>query len=418
MESREKTLDLIRRAEYSDAFRALRKELESKSISGERKGWLLYYACISLFGLGHIQQARKYYQELLEVSGDSVSTRYIRAYLEMQSRHPEEALVTLTSILELDPSDTRCDALIEQLKEEPERFADYSRKRAGILDFFPGLTPDPARRRSAGRQSDLQEDLSPGYSDDKRGKKSAGLGPIQWKSAADGDLREAYPDLADATAKGRRRWAWMGGLAVLALAGVAGMLYSGYSPIPLNLDDSDLPLPPGQSTVLPPEAGDFPFRYDSKEDAVAEYEKARAAIEDGRINQARKMLGRLERSNIDFIFRERARSLRQSIPLPSMDDFRDTITLAEINSDPFSYRDAVFLWPATVHKVMGDGPGLHLEVEAQDRTLTLSYSGTNEEKRKALRSLEAGDEIQVYGRILSSDEQGSRSSYQLLDFKK
>jgi len=142
---RDSVREQIRKADYSEAFRALRKDLESKSDrsgASQKRAWSLYFACISLFGLGHIQQSRRYYQELLELAGDSVSTRYIRAYLELQSRKPEEALVTLTSILELDPSDTRCDALVDQLKEDPEEFADYSRKRAGILDFFPGIAPE------------------------------------------------------------------------------------------------------------------------------------------------------------------------------------------------------------------------------------------------------------------------------------
>ncbi len=181
--------------------------------------------------------------------------------------------------------------------------------------------------------------------------------------------------------------------------------------------DSDLPRPPGHSTVLPEQAGEFRFFYDSKDKAVEDYEKARLAVEEGRINQARKILGRLERSNIDFVFKERARTLRQSIPLPRMQDFQDSVTLAEVESDPFSYRDAVFLWDVAVEKALPSGTGTDLRVRLPDRkdSLLLRYSGQSKELQNTLKELETGQEITVYGRILSSDDQGANMHFQLLD---
>tara|TARA_B100001939_G_scaffold286204_1_gene256251 strand:- start:18553 stop:19824 length:1272 start_codon:yes stop_codon:yes gene_type:complete len=420
MESyRERVRDLIRESEYGQAFREIRSELESqKSESSvpQKRAWSLYFACISLFGLGHVQQARRYYQELLEVAGDSVSSRYIQAYLELQSRKPEEALVTLTSILELDPSDTRCDALIEQLKEAPDSLAEYSRKRAGILDFFPGIAPehraggetDP--HFSSGVQSSGKARDNESSSDRGKGR----LNPIGLKSR-DGERNEDY--YAKPERKGIPTWVIVAiSILALGLAAVAGWKMMTSSDDPLM--DSDLPRPPGHSTVLPEAAGEFSYFYDSKDRAVEDYEKARLAIEDGRVNQARKMLGRLERSNVDFVFKERAKTLRQSIPLPRMEDFTDSVTMGEIESDPYSYRDAVFLWQGTVEtsRLSPTGADLKMRLKERDESVLLRYSGGNSEIMDGLKELEAGHDITVFGRVLSSDE-GSNMMFQLLDFR-
>jgi len=183
----------------------------------------------------------------------------------------------------------------------------------------------------------------------------------------------------------------------------------------IDLEQSDLPRPPGHSTVLPPEAGEFPHSFSSKEEAVALYEEARLAIEQGRVNQARKMLGRLERSNIDFVFKERASALRQSIPLPPMADFRDSITLGEIRSDPYSYRDAVFLWEGTVQSVNQSGIGLELNFKPENaESLSLKYTGTDSGLQENLSTLQPGEKVSVYGRVLSADGEGRQLTFQLL----
>ena len=409
---RERVRNLIREAEYSQAFREIRSELESKKSEQaipQKRAWSLYFACISLFGLGHVQQARRYYQELMEVGGDSVSSRYIQAYLELQSRKPEEALVTLTSILELDPSDTRCDALIEQIKEAPDLLAEYSRKRAGILDFFPGIAPE---RRSGGEADfDVQPNIAAKSTDSDAPRKGK-LKPIGLKSAEGNRNQEYYEE-----PRKTRIPTWLiAGVSVLALtlAAVAGWRMVGKSD---PLMDSDLPRPPGHSTVLPEAAGEFNYYYDSKDLAVEDYEKARLAIEDGRVNQARKILGRLERSNVDFVFKERAKTLRQSIPLPRMGDFTDSVTMGEIESDPYSYRDAVFLWQGSVEtsRMSPTGADLRIRLKERDESVLLRYSGGDREMMDGLKELEAGHDITVFGRVLSS-EQGSNMMFQLLDF--
>lgn len=411
MESyRERVRNLIREAEYSQAFREIRSELESqKSESSipQKRAWSLYFACISLFGLGHIQQARRYYQELMDVGGDSVSSRYIQAYLELQSRKPEEALVTLTSILELDPSDTRCDGLIEQIKEAPDSLAEYSRKRAGILDFFPGIAPENRK----GHGSDWSDDHQLTASQGSSGK--GGLKPIGRPARKEGE--DPYPT---PTSKVGPRLA-LGGAILIALVllslGIWKMLGSSEDP----LMDSDLPRPPGHSTVLPEAAGAFQYFYESKDNAVEDYEKARMAIEDGRVNQARKILGRLERSNIDFVFKERAKTLRQSIPLPRMDGFSDSVTLAEIENDPYSYRDAVFLWQGSVETSRPSSTGADLRIRLRDRdeSVLMRYSGADTGTMDGLKELEAGQDITVFGRVLSSDDQGANMMFQMLDFR-
>lgn len=429
---------LIRKGDYSEAFRMIRKDLEDRSresSSPEKKAWSMYFACISLFGLGHIQQARKYYQQLLEVAGDSVSSRYIQAYLELQTHKPEDALVTLTSILELDPSDVRCDALIEQIKDHPGRLADHSRKRSGILDFFPGIAPE--RKRPAYDDGDFDDE---GESDDSYSEKAARGRSVNSKnrhSQDDSDFllgadRNALPPIGirhgapsgqeaygPGTSARRLAHGWAIPAIVVLLMAIAAGYFFGFGNAGLDLSDSDLPRPPGHSTVLPHEAGEFAHFYENKEEAVQQYEMARAAIEDGRVNQARKLLGRLERSNVDFVFKERARSLRQSIPLPTMNQFQDSISLAEIESDPFSYRDAVFLWEATVRKAQPTATGMQLEVSLKDRSdsLRLQYSGTDASVRDGLKNLSAGDAITIFGRVLSSDDQGSNMTFQLLDFR-
>jgi tetratricopeptide (TPR) repeat protein len=432
---RDNVRQLIREAHYGEAFRAIRQDLESaqvNAVDSQKRIWSLYFACISLFGLGHIQQARRYFEELLRIAGDSVSARYVRAYLELQSRRPEDALVTLTSILELDPSDTRCDALIEQLKEHPEDFADYSRKRAGILDFFPGIAPDGSPGAGEGRQN---RESRGAYDDDSihrsmgshgagsrgaRGGSSPaanGLEGIRFKSAADGG-EFAEP----------RQSFWSGGVArkavqygafllvMLSIGGLALFYFqrSDYS----RLAESNLPRPPGHSSVLPPEAGEFVYTFSSKEDAVALYEQARLAVEEGRVNQARRMLGRLERSNVDFVFKERARTLRQSIPLPTMKDFRDSITIAEIRSDPYSYRDAVFLWDAVLESVRPSGTGISLEIRPDGSdSVRMSYTGSDSNVRSGLRDMQVGERLTVYGRVLASDAEGRQLQFQLLDYR-
>lgn len=427
---RNRVRELVRKGDYAEAFRMIRQDLESRSRESsmpEKRSWSLYFACVSLFGLGHIQQARKYYQQLLELSGDSVSVRYIRAYLELQSRKPDEALVTLTSILELDPSDVRCDALIEQIKEDPEALAEYGRKRAGILDFFPGIAPEKRKREGEDYESRQREGTGhasdgdhaylfrsasesaggPDYSD-------AGLSPIRFKGN-----RSAGKDANSASGSRLPRMVILSAAFVLLLFAVWAGYHFGPGRSEDPLMDSDLPRPPGHSAVLPSGAGDFAHFYDNKDAAVQDYEEARKAIEDGRVNQARKILGRLERSNIDFVFKERALSLRQSIGLPDMGDFRDSITLGEIENDPFSYRDAVFLWEAVVQKAEPSGTGMDLRVSLINRpdSLRLRYTGEDRQLVESLKSLQSGQKITVYGRVLSSDNQGSQMTFQLLDLR-
>ena len=107
------------------------------------------------------------------------------------------------------------------------------------------------------------------------------------------------------------------------------------------------------------------------------------------------------------------------LPLPRMDGFSDSVTLAEIENDPYSYRDAVFLWQGSVETSRPSSTGADLRIRLRDRdeSVLMRYSGADTGTMDGLKELEAGQDITVFGRVLSSDDQGANMMFQMLDFR-
>ncbi|MCB1317718.1 MAG: hypothetical protein KDK27_17255, partial [Leptospiraceae bacterium] len=296
---------------------------------------------------------------------------YMHAYMELHHGRPEQALVAWTRILQIDPSETLADRLIERLRTGEQRILSDLRTPEAFADYIPlHILDDPkgaqTRRRRWWKWND----------------------PV-WKIA--------------------------GLMLVIALA-VFGGIFVLYEPLmrllrpdPYADAAETLPEPPSGGTVTPPDEfleEEPRFSYADRDAALAEYNRARDLIAAGKVNQARYLLGKLELSNAGFEIKNRVLFLREAIPRALPDDFRDPVSLNEILAEPYMYRGAQVLWvgvPANFSQSEGILRfDFRLQPEQGTRILVLyPYEARGLQPPE---DLESGREIQVLGTYLKLED--------------
>ena len=387
----------------------------------------LYTGACALFGLGHVHQAEQWMQEHKSGAKQDSSYLYLTAYLALHRGQPEQALLDWTSILQLDPSQSFADQLIERIKRSerqvleeisiPDRFSRY------IPLYF---TKDHSSSNKARHILQRQRNA-------KRQGQGLGLGLEIEERFRSSKLRMP---------------------ALLALLGLllGGVLFfildknEEWKPARLlaflgfkekNLD-LNLPKAPSRGTLIFPEQyqGDPPpFIYKERSTLLADYEEARRKVLAGRVNQARLILGRMELSNASFEIKERILLLRASIPFLERDDFHDPLTIQQVQAKPYLYRGAQIFWQARLQAVIPKAKEivLHLEkaiigkaaakekledpssstklksdskektqeseslAEHESKVLIVSYKVSPSQKKELLSQLNTQNEVQVFG---------------------
>ncbi|MCB1175712.1 MAG: hypothetical protein KDK39_19210 [Leptospiraceae bacterium] len=311
----------IQTGEFEEAFQICRYVREHSNRPIDERFY--YGAAVALFALGHVHQAVRWIEFYGEVSQYGPGYYFLLAYLELHKGHPEQSLLHWTHILELDPANTFADPLIDELRSAEGRLL----SRSQDANFFHQFIP-------------LQ------YLED----------PVQWKAGQTKTQRVTQKE------RGRLgRWLfknrsfWIRATFVVA----AGFLVFGLVQGLLRLEpgawitsawetlqgvDVDLPVRPMNGTVNPADlypAGDLPqFMYPDKAAALRDFSQARELIVQGRPNQARKLLGKLELSNASFEIKERVLQLRDAIPRTQQIPADDRISLADLHAQPYILRGA------------------------------------------------------------------------------
>ena len=126
--------------ESSDCDLAYRKCKELSGRKGKKLPHVFYLGALSLFGLGHIRQAETWIDEFEKISPETVHLLYLKAYQNLHRARTDLALVCYTRILELDPSDTFADSLIEKLQEEKKQFKERLKILKTLKIIFRDLT--------------------------------------------------------------------------------------------------------------------------------------------------------------------------------------------------------------------------------------------------------------------------------------
>lgn len=113
---------------------------------------------------------------------------------------------------------------------------------------------------------------------------------------------------------------------------------------------------PGNQAVL--------YRYETRNDLIEDFEKAREKMTSRFYNQARFLLQRILYSNADFKTKEKCKIFIGFIPEPDYRDFSDPVLPSEVMKSPEFYSGALVLWEGTVEQVrdMEQGKQVRLRV--------------------------------------------------------
>ncbi len=276
---------------------------------------IYFYGSCALLGLGHVRQAEQWVERYRQRGGESVRFLYLEAFLRLHRGRLDEALLSWTRILALDPSETFADGLIEKLREHPSTIEEEIRRPSSFLKYVP-IESSP-EEQGGGEETPSRQRSSP------------------QRIVSRGSRRLFLFSLIPA-----------GTLLVGAVLGILFFLYR-RGEDPLRKLEERLPGTPAQGTVIP--AGEFAedpprFLYETRREVVAEYEKARRLISGGEVNQGRYLLAKIEYSNASFEFKERARLLRDFIPWLPPSRFSDSVGVSTLLKEPLLYRGVQILW--------------------------------------------------------------------------
>ena len=317
---------------------------------------VLYYGCLGLFGLGHVQQAAEWIDAHGEATNFSTANLYLEALLHLHRRQVDEALGCWTGIVQSDPAETLADILIERIKSEEER----TLRELEIPSSFEEFVPLPYARQAAHR---------PGrkfHQPRKQKRKAPAQSGVSNEFDAEGDGR---PRAGRRFAPGRiiAQVIGMPGVVpgLVAIAVLAGVLIAvvylvpgAFRPVNWSgvLEDR-LPAPPSGGSVIP--AARLPeeprFEYGDRDGVLAEYNRARQLALQGRPNQARFLLGKIELSNATFEIKERALLLRDSLPYLRIEHFEDALTPDQVFTSPYLLRGSQVHWRGRVSEpTVGD----------------------------------------------------------------
>ena len=394
--------------QYNEAFLLCQqaRQVAGNSMAKE----ILYTGACALFGLGHIHQAEQWMREHKSSAKQNSSYLYLTAYLALHRKQPEQALLDWTSILQLDPSQSFADQLIERIKRSEKQVIEEVATPDCFSRYVPvHLMEDYSTTNKAWLSLGKQ-----GIEKDRRaelGMQSRPYSSYSWKLKRSGLLVFLVLlglALFFSLAKNKK---WDMARLLALLQGKAKEL------------DLNLPKAPSRGTLILPEQYQGkppPFIYKERDAFIADYKKARRNILVGRVNQARLILGRLELSNVGFEIKKRVLLLRASIPFLERSDFYDSLSIQEVQAQPYLYRGAQIFWQAKLQAIIPKAKEIILKLEKsgeskesskgssienstgkENKVLLVSYTVPPSQKKELLAQLNTQNEIQVFGTFQS-----------------
>lgn len=289
---------------------------------------VLYLGACALFGLGHVHQAEEWVQEHSSRTANSPASLYLSAYIKLHARQFQEALLDWTRILQLDPSQTRADVLIEKMKSGEGAVFQEVRRSEQFSNFVP-LSLVDAEEKESRVQKKLNSPVSVHSSDFFRSLTLIFSLVILILSIF-GSLFYYRKPIID------------------LFRGVSGFSMT----FPTGeRDRADFPDAPENVSVVPQERyteNQPRFIYPDKEDALADYRLARKLAAEGFTNKARFLLGKIELSNVSFELKERALLFRDLIPVLEKKEFKDNLTPDAALKEPYIYRDSQIYWEGEI----------------------------------------------------------------------
>lgn len=344
---------LLFQGNFDEAFRKARY-LDERSRRPVQE--ILYLGSLSLFGLGHIRQAESWIEKFNKNFEDTTAGHYLNAYLNLHLGNMDQALLHYTRILETDPSDTFADSVIERLRIGAKAIQRDFENPGSFRKYFPEF---------------------------KRDDRSS-------------EVNAVYEKTQD-------RFKMM--LAALTLSGMAVMFVIGYYFLPMidmNFFDEfekNLPQPPAHGSIIPERefVSEKPkFLYTTGDEALTDYSNARKLIVKGFVNQAMYLLGKIELSNADFEIKERARLLRDFIPVVEPHEFADPVTIEEILKEPYIYRGAQVLWEGEIVSSQPMGQNTIRLILAKNELHKPPFMSIDVESRSGI-SFQPGNRVSVFG---------------------
>ena len=362
----------------------------------------LYYGCLALFGLGHIHQAEDWVA--IQGAASEFNTRflYLEAYLHLHGRNFEKALLNWTRILQLDPSETLADKLIEKLKGGESAVFREIRDPEAFRLFVPGAGKSVPARQNRSQRSGVGRDA-------KVGAPSETADP-----GASGEAGRASEGKSKGTDIFRRFVVF---LILMAILGVGlGIIFPRFfGTVPggsAAFDPQKLPEAPAGGAIIAPEQFDETprFIYISADDVVRDYKRARRLLTEGMVNQAGYLIGKIELSNAGFEFKERARFLREFIPEISRENFRDPVSVTDVFNEPYLYRGAQVLWSGQIKNLTDTAAGARFFL-VQSEELRASLDARFNHARlgdveSSLDHLKEGNQVQVFGDVVERSSDG------------
>ncbi|MBE7438921.1 MAG: hypothetical protein HS115_10740 [Spirochaetales bacterium] len=280
---------LLEEGRYEEAFRMVSDLRGQKEVDPE----VFYLGSLSLFGLGHVYQAEEWVRSFGKATGSGPDYHYLEAYIQLHHRRFDQALICWTEILQMDPSQTLADQLIERVKQGEEAVLEDIRIPANFREYIP-VQRRPFRRTFLNRSV------------------------LRW------------------------------GLAFLL--GTLLLFLAFYFYRTWGTDGRPELLPPAHITLIPPASygkDDRPETlYASVDEIKADFAEIQRFQEEGKPNAVLRLLGKLELSNAGFEVKERATTLRQSVFFAP--DFDDPISVSEVQKAPFALRGVRVRWKGQI----------------------------------------------------------------------
>lgn len=152
-----------------------------------------------------------------------------------------------------------------------------------------------------------------------------------------------------------------------------------------------------QATVLPIRSSNkAKYTFTDRDELVNDFEMAKKKLHSGSINQARFLLQRITISNADFVSREKARIFTDFIPEQSYEEFKDNITITEIQKNPVSRLNSLIVTEGKIlnRKNTQEGESLSIAVHENGN----EYLAEIFSRAKAPETVAQGKNILVFGR--------------------
>lgn len=336
---------------YEEAYR-LASDLRDRF--GEKTpASIYYYGAASLFGLGHVHQAESWVEEHGRKDPSGVDHLYLKAFLYLHLGQPDQALLCWTRITQLDPSGRFADELIALAREGHDRLLEKAKPGDSFLDFIPVAV----KKKKSGPENGLKK-----FFERNRLLVSRAL---------------------------------LLAFLLFVLIGTLILFETEYFRMTPGIT---LPEPPARITLNHPESGlspTSPVNYTSPGMALDEYELARKKVASGKVNQGRYLLNRIESSNAGFELKERARLMKDFIPILRREEFHDPVDYSTVLKEGAFYLGAQVLWKGRVLSVdQGrDGDSFLMEmIPGSPSVRVILNHGAGENP-----SLESGHLVEVFG---------------------